>query len=108
MVDTDQINRDMMKVNAGYWADQWGIKLQAGPFTFKGFEYQIEPMSFLGRRLCYLKARQCFGATTSEVLKDLHGMIMGKYKLGVAHIFPNMDEVGDFSKSIFKPLIAAN
>jgi len=35
-------------------------------------------------------------------------MIMGTYKLGVAHIFPTNDEVGEFSKSIFKPLIANN
>ncbi len=107
-MDPEQKNRDLMQADAGYWAAQWPIRLQAGPFTFKGFEYQVEPMSYTGRRICYLKARQCFGATTNEVLKDLHGMIMGFYKLGVAHIFPNMDEVGDFSKSIFKPLIAAN
>ncbi len=98
----------MMENDAGYWAWRNKIKLQAGPFTFDGFEYQTETMNTLARRLCYMKARQCFGATINEVLKDLHGMIMGKYKLGVAHIFPNMDEVSDFSKSIFKPLIAAN
>ncbi len=101
-------HKQMMEHDAGYWADVWGIKLQAGRFTFKGFEYQTEPMSSDSRRICYMKARQCFGATINEVLKDLHGMIMGKYKMGVAHIFPNMDEVGEFSKSIFKPLIAAN
>lgn len=95
-------------INAGYWAVLNSIRLQAGPFTFDGFKYQVEPMSSEARRICYMKARQCFGATIIEVLKDLHGMIMFKYKLGVAHIFPNMDEVGEFSKSIFKPLIAAN
>ncbi len=94
--------------NAGYWAILKKIRLQAGLFTFDGFEYQAEPMSFNGRRICYLKARQSFGATIDEVIKDLHGMIVGKYKLGVAHIFPTNDEVGEFSKSIFKPLIAAN
>lgn len=107
-LDSPQLNEQLMQVDAGHWASQWGIKLQAGPFTFKNFEYQREPMASDARRVCYMKARQCFGATTNEVLKDLHGMIMGKYKMGVAHIFPNMDEVGEFSKSIFKPLIAAN
>ncbi len=101
-------NEGMMRMDAGYWACQCPIKLQAGNFTFDGFEYQVEPMSSRATRLCYLKARQCFGATTNEVLKDLHGMIMGKYKRGVAHIFPTNDEVGEFSKSIFKPLIANN
>lgn len=101
-------NEMLRKVNAGYWADSWGIKLQAARFSFKGFEYQGEPMSSNARRICYLKSAQSFGATVTESLKDMHGMIMGKYKLGVAHIFPTNDEVGEFSKSIFKPLIAAN
>lgn len=108
LTDPKEINQQMMQHDAGYWAWKCPIKLQAGPFTFKGFEYQVEPMSSNTRRLCYLKARQSFGATINEVIKDLHGMIMGKYKLGVAHIFPTNDEVGEFSKSIFKPLIAAN
>ncbi len=108
MVDAQRDNEGMMRMDPGYWANQWGIKLQAGKFTFNGFEYQVEPMSYKGKRLCYLKARQAFGATIDEVLKDLHGMIMRKYKLGVAHIFPTNDEVNEFSKSIFKPLIAAN
>ncbi len=103
-----QLNEKLMALDTGYWAMHSKIKLQAGFFTLKGFEYQEEPLSTDARRICYLKARQSFGATISEVLKDLHGMIVKKYKLGVAHIFPTNDEVGEFSKSIFKPLIAAN
>ncbi len=103
-----QLNKKLMQIDAGFWASANHIKLQAGVFSFNGFEYQREPMSTDARRICYLKARQCFGATTNEVLKDLHGMIVRKYKMGVAHIFPSMDEVGEFSKAIFKPLIASN
>ena len=106
--DPKKLNEAMMTVDPGYWASQWHIKLQAGPFSFKGFEYQVEPMSSLARRICYMKAAQSFGATAMESLKDLHGMIMGKYNMGVAHIFPTKDEVGDYSKSVFKPLIADN
>jgi len=108
VLNDPKLNEKLMQVDAGYWATSCRIRLQAGVFRWRGFEYQIEPMSSTSRRICYLKARQCFGATIDEVLKDLHGMIMGKYKLGVAHIFPTNDEVGEFSKSIFKPLIAAN
>ncbi len=108
MLTTDYTTDDLANADAGYWAILKKIRLQAGLFTFKGFEYQKEPMGSDARRICYLKARQCFGATINEVLKDLQGMITGKYKLGVAHIFPTTDEVGEFSKSIFKPLIAAN
>ena len=108
-ISTEELTpTQIASVDAGYWAILNKIKLQAGYFTFKGFEYQVEPMSSDSRRICYMKARQSFGATTNEVVKDLHGMIMGKYKLGVAHIFPTNDEVGEFSKSIFKPLIASN
>lgn len=107
-LDSPKLNEQLMQVDAGRWAVACKIKLQASRFTFRDFEYQVEPMCSSARRICYLKARQSFGATTNEVLKDLHGMIMGLYKLGVAHIFPTNDEVGEFSKSIFKPLIAAN
>ena len=107
-LDDPKLNEKMMIADPGFWAASCGIRLQAGPFTFDGFEYQVEPMASGARRLCYLKSAQSFGATINEVLKDLHGMITGKYKLGVAHIFPTTDEVGEFSKSIFKPLIAAN
>ena len=108
VINDPQLNEKLMQVDAGRWAISHSIRLQAGMFTFNGFEYQVEPMSSNSRRLCYLKARQSFGATINEVLKDLHGMIMGVYKLGVAHIFPTNDEVSEFSKSIFKPLIANN
>ena len=107
-LDDPNLNEKLMQADPGRWAVACGIKLQAGVFTFHGFEYQVEPMSTSARRICYLKSAQSFGATTNEVIKDLHGMIKGKYKLGVAHIFPTTDEVGEFSKSIFKPLIAAN
>lgn len=107
-LDDPNLNEKLMQADPGRWAVACGIKLQAGVFTFHGFEYQVEPMSTSARRICYLKAAQSFGATTNEVIKDLHGMIKGKYRLGVAHIFPTTDEVGEFSKSIFKPLIAAN
>jgi len=104
----DLTPEQIASVNPGYWAILNKIRLQAGLFTFDGREYQLEPMNSTARRVCYLKAAQSFGATEMEVLKDLHGMIMKKYKLGVAHIFPTNDEVGEFSKSRFKTLIANN
>ena len=106
--DPKERNEQLRQADAGYWASSWGIRLQAAKFTFNGFEYQRDTMSYQGRRLCYMKARQSFGATINESLKDLHGMITRKYKLGVAHIFPGQDEVSEFSRSIFKPLIASN
>ncbi len=107
-LDDPKLNEKLIQADAGRWAVACGIRLQAGVFTFHGREYQVEPMCSVARRRCYMKATQFFGATEMEVLKDLHGMIKFKYLLGVAHIFPTNDEVGEFSKSRFKPLIANN
>lgn len=107
-LDDPKLNEHLMQVDPGRWAEKCPIRLQAGPFTFNKYEYQREPMSSTSRRICYMKAAQTFGATIMEVLKDLHGMIMRKYLLGVAHIFPTNDEVREFSMSNFKPLIANN
>jgi hypothetical protein len=65
-------------------------------------------MEYAGRRICYLKAAQSFGATSIEGLKDLHGMIKQKYKLGVLHAFPTNDEVEEFGKFFYRPLLANN
>ncbi len=107
-INPEQKNRDLMQSDPGYWAWKCPIKLQAGPFTFVGREYQVEPMSANVQRKCYIKGTQILGATEMEGLISLHGMIMGKYKLGVAHIFPTNDEVGDYSKSRINPLASAN
>jgi len=55
-----------------------------------------------------MKGAQIMGATEMEVIKSLHGMIYGRYPKGVAYIFPTNDEVGEFSKSRFNPLIDKN
>ena len=68
MLSTDPkiANQQLMQANAGYWASHWPIRLQAGVFTFDGFEYQSETMASQSQRICYMKARQCFGATINE------------------------------------------
>lgn len=100
-------NEQMMAVDAGYWACQWPIRLQAGPFSFVDHEYQMEPMTSRVQRKCVMKGTQG-GFTENEVLDSLHGM---RYKLlpqGVLYLFPTTDDVGEFSKSRFNPLILAN
>ncbi|MHC4605283.1 MAG: phage terminase large subunit family protein [Planctomycetota bacterium] len=99
--------KEIASVNTGYWAVLHSIRLQTGTFTFKDHEYQIEPMCFTGRRKCVMKGTQG-GFTEDEVLDSLHGM---RYKIlpqGVLYLFPTTDDVGEFSKSRFNPLIAAN
>jgi hypothetical protein len=98
---------DIASVDAGYWACLNKIKLQTGAFSFTDHEYQIEPMSHNGRRKCYMKATQG-GFTEIEILDDFHGMRYGRYPLGVLHLMPTTDDVNEFSKARFNPLIFAN
>lgn len=98
---------DLARMNAGYWANLKKIKLQAGSFSFVDHHYQIEPMGFRGRRKCVMKATQG-GFTEDEVLDSLHGMIHKHLPQGVLYLFPTTDDVNEFSKSRFNPLIAAN
>ena len=98
---------DIAQINPGYWAQTYKVKLQSGIFSFKNHEYQVEPMAETPRRVCYMKATQG-GWTEIEVLKSLHGMINKKYPAGVLYLFPTTDDVLEFSKSRFNPLIANN
>ncbi len=107
LTDPEHDNEQMMRLNVGYWAEQWPIKLQTSTFTFKDHEYQVEPMLSDAQRKCVMKATQG-GFTESEVLDSLHGMIFKHLPQGVLYLFPTTDDVGEFSKSRFNPLILAN
>lgn len=94
-------------VDAGYWAVMNKIKLQSGLFSFKDHEYQFDIMGERHKVTVDMKATQG-GFTENWVLISLHGMIHGYYQSGVLYLFPTNDDVNDFSKSRFKPLIQAN
>ncbi len=106
-VDAPDFNKQLMQVDAGRWAVSWAIKLQASRFSFKDHEYQMEPMGSPARRRCYMKATQG-GWTEIEVLRSLHDMIYGFHPQGDLYMFPTTDDVQEFSKSRFNPLILAN
>lgn len=94
-------------VDCAYWAKLYGIKLQVCKFSFKDHEYQIEPMSSTARRRCYMKATQG-GYTEIEVLRSLWSMIYKHHPQGDLYTFPTTDDVNEFSKTRFNPLILAN
>ncbi len=93
-------------VDPWVWATQ-GINLQSGPYGLAGHAYQVGPMQSTARKRVYQKGAQ-LGFTEIEVLRTLHGMIHGHYPSGVLYLFPTADDVGDFSKGRFAPLITAN
>ena len=98
----------MMAASPLYWTMQNKIQLREGlPFTLDGHYYQAEMLDANHRRVCHKKGAQ-LGYTEKEVLRTLHGMIYRKYPTGVLYLFPTGDDVGDFSKSRFNPLISVN
>lgn len=100
--------QDMASVDAGYWATKLHkIVLQKGFYSYEGREYLREPMCSDFRRLCMMKGTQG-GASVTEQLKSLHGMIYKHYPLGVLYMFPTTDDVHEFSKATLAPLIASN
>ncbi len=90
-----------------YWAILKKIRLQSGVFSFKGREYQKEPMECKARRMCAMKGTQ-LGWTEIFVLRVLHAMIHKRYPSGALYLFPTQDDVNEFSKSRFNPLIQGN
>jgi len=94
-------------VDAWYWAVNNAIRLTAGPFAHAGHEYLAEPLRDTHPNQVAMKGSQ-MGWTEKSVLKTLHGMIHRRYPQGVLHLFPTADDVGDFSKARFNPLIEHN
>ena len=103
----DLTPEQIASVDAGYWANINKIKLQSGVFSFKTREYQVEPLECTHRRSCYMKATQ-LGFTEMEVLRSLHGLIHRRYPRGILYLFPTNDDVQEFGKSRFNPLILSN
>ena len=103
----DLTNEQLANTSAAYWATINKIKLQSGVFSLHTREYQNEPLCTNVRRMCYMKATQ-LGFTEMEVLRSLHGLIHGQYPRGVGYYFPTNDDVQEFGKSRFSPLIQSN
>ena len=99
--------KEIAQIDCAYWADTYKIKLQGAVFSFRDHPYEIEPLQSTARRMCAMKATQG-GWTEMYVLRSLHGMIHKKYPKGVLYLFPTTDDVREFSKSRFNPLIEAN
>ncbi|MAF25274.1 hypothetical protein CL634_06830 [bacterium] len=104
---TDLTPNEIASVDAAYWANLFKIRLQRCQWTLKNHEYQLEPMQNTCKRVCYMKATRG-GFSEIEILKSLHGMIHSRYGEGVLYLFPTTDDVHEFSKSRFDPLLLAN
>jgi len=90
-----------------HWITDNNLQLATGPYSIKDHEYQIAWLEEDAPRQCFIKGAQ-IGASEINVLKTLHGMVHGRYNQGALYLFPTRDDVGDFSKSRFDPLIEQN
>ncbi|RPI56229.1 MAG: hypothetical protein EHM49_00835 [Deltaproteobacteria bacterium] len=97
----------LAQVDPWIWAYKYKIALQSNIYQLKGHEWQIEPMQCSAKSRVARKAAQ-LGFSELEILRTLHGMIYGLYPTGVLYLFPTSDDVSDFSKARFGPLIADN
>ena len=83
------------------------IKLGGAHFELKGHEYQQGLFECQDRVQVCIKGAQV-GITEVWVLRTLWGMIHNLYPKGALYLFPTQNDVGDFSKARFDPLISGN
>lgn len=109
-LDEDRVNlslKDIERHSPWYWTEANKIMLQSGPYQLEGHEYQIEMFNAPEKKRIHKKGAQ-LGVTQIEVLRTLHGLRYGKYPQGVLYLFPTADDVSEFSKARFNPLISDN
>ena len=111
-LDFDQLDETGMVQLMGaldpfVWVTSNKIKLGGHTYEVKNHEYQMGILGCDARQQVCIKGAQ-MGITEVWVLKTLHGMIHGKYPQGALYLFPTQNDVGDFSKARFDPLIEGN
>lgn len=89
------------------WLTFRPIYVQSGRFSMINHEYQMDWFDCDHPKQCFRKGAQ-IGATDVQVIKTIHGMMTGRYNQGVMYLFPTSDDVTDFSKARFNPLIERN
>lgn len=107
---TDIDLKKLCWASPAYWAEYNMVRLQSGVFRCSdgsGHEFQQAVMDSQARRLAIRKGTQS-GGTEAMILMALHGMIHGMFPRGVMYLFPTQDDVEDFSRSRFGPMISAN
>jgi hypothetical protein len=84
-----------------------GLTLGSRPFQVEGHEYELGMLEEEGPRQCFKKGAQV-GITETQILKTMHGLIFSRYPQGVLYLFPTVNDVTDFSKGRFGPLLSDN
>ena len=106
-IDDNQKLALISAINPLFWVLSNKIKLGGALFELKKHEYQQGLFQCQNRVQVCIKGAQ-MGITEVWVLKTLWGMIHGLYPKGALYLFPTQNDVGDFSKARFDPLIDGN
>jgi hypothetical protein len=99
--------QEIAAVDPAYWAVVNRIRVQNELFSFERRQYLHEPMRMRHRRKVLMKGTQG-GASLIIMLNALHGLIFKRYPKGVLYLFPTAQDVQEYSKSRFGPMIRAN
>ena len=109
---------DIASVSPGVWAAtsyelkdgklHYPLILASGAqFSFKGREYLREPLELACMEKVAMKATGG-GFSECAIIRSIHGMRYGRYPQGVGYYFPTDDDMQDYVKSRFNPLIQLN
>lgn len=83
------------------------LNLGGRPFQLEGHEYERALLEEEAPRQCHKKGAQ-IGITETQILKTMHGLLYSRYLQGVLYLFPTVNDVTDFSKGRFGPLVSEN
>ena len=88
---------------------KWVERLDLGgrKFSLEDHPYQRDMLTEIATRQCFKKGSQV-GITEVNVIRSIKGLLDAAYPQGVLYLFPTQNDVGDFSKSRFNPIIADN
>ena len=88
---------------------KWVEHLDLGgrKFSLEDHPYQRDMLTEIATRQCFKKGSQV-GITEVNVIRSIKGLLDAAYPQGVLYLFPTQNDVSDFSKSRFNPVIADN
>ena len=107
IADKEVDARKLCVIDPLFWIEYHKVRLSGGAFDFKRHPYQLDWFSCNARRQVFKKGAQ-LGISEAMVLRVIHGLIHGKYPKGYLYLFPTRDDVTDFSKGRFQPIISDN
>ena len=103
------IDLEFSKITGHVPIEKWveKVKLPSGPFTFENHEYEKGILQENATRQVLKKGTQ-LGISETQILKSIYGLLYGVYLQGVLYLFPTQNDVYDFSRARFGPLLMDN